>query len=186
MEGGKENETEKQTHTRLVQNNAHTFQTRDLKTLPGICGSFRLASLAESSVASGLICDDDGVVFSGVRVNQFRVHGRIGGSFWLSSLATLLHLQGWKCLNCMDMVVGKNILELGAGTALPSLFLSKLCGQGLKITASDRELAVTKANLFCNGITTIATKAISWEALDEVISSARNSTSFPFNFQLHK
>jgi len=162
-----------------VQNDAHTFQTWDLKTLPGICGSFRLASLAQCSVDSRLICDDDGVVFCGLRLNQFRVHGRIGGSFWLSSLATLLHLQGWSCLNCMDIVVGKNVLELGAGTALPSLFLSKLCGQGLEITASDREVAVTQANLFCNGITTVATKAISWEALDEVISRARVSTSSP-------
>lgn len=116
---------------RLLQNNPTTFQTTDGKTLYNLSGNFYLDNKSFLTINENKLYIDNNII------NIYKNTEQIGGSFWLSSIAMLLLLQKY---NKEDFYNNKSILELGAGIALPSIYLSNFSNN---ITSTDDNISIT-------------------------------------------
>ena len=141
---------------RLLQNSPTTFQTDDLKTIYNISGKFSIDNDNYLTIDNNIINIKDEIY------TFYRDSNHIGGSIWLSSIAMILYIQK----NNKKNFENKKILELGAGIALPSIFLSKISE---KIVSSDFDISITNVNIQKNNCNNIDVKQIIWSELDEEI-----------------
>lgn len=135
----------------LLQNNPNHFQCSDMQGLMSIQGSFRLEDHDQE-----ILVFKDHIDIDGRRVGFQRHDGvtHIGGSFWLSSIATML-IMGEYLKNSESL----KILEIGAGIALTSQYLQSaypLC----HVTVSDLDTDILPECL--------NTKCIDWDNLDSM------------------
>jgi hypothetical protein len=138
----------------LIQNNALTFQTPNLKIIYNISGIFKW-----EDEAFQIIINDNIITIDNKQYIIYKNLNYIGGSFWISSIAMILFIQKYS-----EQFKNKSILELGAGIALPSIYLSNYSNN---ITVSDIDLNVCSNSIILNHVDTIIkTKYISWSNLD--------------------
>lgn len=102
----------------LLQNNSRCIQTTSGEN-SGLVGLYVLDGCKSKAYVSGIHTMFVGGVLLDVEP----------GSFWLSSIATVILLK-----DKINMLAGSSVLELGAGSGLPSRFLAK---SGFDVTASD-------------------------------------------------
>ena len=134
----------------ILQNNAFTFQDENSRVVE-ITGPKTFRMDGESSTC---VIDQCVLYIDGYEIPFEPCLGHIGGSFWLSSVAMCLFIFMNK-----HMFARKTVLELGAGLALPSQYLSRL-GITEHIVASDVRLD----RLPCWG--GIECRLINWRSLD--------------------
>jgi hypothetical protein len=127
---------------KLLQCNSCIFQTDDLKTLYNLIGIFKFDNTILEITPNHIIIND-------IILSYNKIPKQIGGSFWLSTIAMLLFISKNK-----NIFKDKTILELGAGLALPSNYIQKVCNPK-NITASDYECLTNKI------------KHIDWNNLDD-------------------
>lgn len=128
----------------VIQNNPVTFQTEDTHTFTNVDGT-------ASAFGSELKIKENRLTIGCLEMYLTRDSGHIGGSFWLSSIAMLLYIR-----SNMHEFENKRVIELGAGTALPSMYLSKTCCD--IVIASDADLAPTITSLRHNPCAVIPVK----------------------------
>lgn len=110
----------------IIQNSPTSFQAEDCHTFTDVEGVFE-------AFGSSLRIENRRILIDGLEIKLTCDPGHIGGSFWLSSIAMLMYMRSNK-----QEFAGKRVLELGAGTALPSIYLSKACCD--MVVASDLDI----------------------------------------------
>jgi hypothetical protein len=89
------------------------------------------------------------------------------GTTGLRTWEAALHLGNYLCTHSVDLVRGKSVLELGAGTGYISILCSKHLGAShvLSTDGSDDVVASLSTNFYLNGLqdeTTIEGKELKW------------------------
>jgi 2-polyprenyl-3-methyl-5-hydroxy-6-metoxy-1,4-benzoquinol methylase len=140
---------------KIIQNSPNSFQSEDTKTFNDISGFFKINNNFK------IIIDGNNIIIDDINIVIYKNNNHIGGNIWLSSLILILYLQE-KNKNIFN---NKKILELGAGTALLSMYISKISTNSI-ITASDYDISITNENIINNNLDNIITKKIDWNNLD--------------------
>ena len=141
---------------KIIQNSPNSFQSEDTKTFNDISGFFFINNNHK------IIIDINNIIIDDINIIIYKNNNHIGGNIWLSSILLILYLQE-KNKNIFN---NKKILELGAGTALLSMYISKISKNSI-ITASDYDISITNENIINNNLDNILIKKIDWNNLDD-------------------
>lgn len=156
----------------IIQNNPTTFQTGDLRTICRPQGRFNLLNIPLKTTIDvdnhTLSILNDNVVKQQYHI--FEDSSRIGGCFWLSSIAMLLFADTHK-----DYFKDKKVLELGSGIGLPAMHIAKTCCPK-HVSLSDIDSYITQHSSNLNGLFELGNtevKNIDWDDLPYVPESEK-------------
>lgn len=142
---------------KIIQNSPNSFQSEDTKTFNDISGFFSIEKNRKN-----IIINENNIIIDNINIIIYKNNNHIGGNIWLSTLVLILYLDK-KNKNFFN---NKKILELGAGTALLSMYISKISTNSI-ITATDYDISITNENIINNNFNNILTKKIDWNNLED-------------------